>query len=828
MKTLRFYGTLLMAVLFASLVACSESSDSEEEQESPSVPVNPGDYQDVPTTGGVIKKGNIAINFPSGTFDSDTKVAITEVKKGSVGGENEASQFYQLTLPMSTKKPFVVKMKANDSSGEAEFVVRSPGYAVSLVSDVTNEAAAETTSNNGVYTTTIPAFDSSDSKDDVSITIGLRKIPDENAARRITRANNSVIGMDGNITWELDIDYWSEYSLDYKKLKEALPTVNMYIKEAVKTIHDLGFKIPEGAKLNYHLADTEYLFGLISSYGYYSRSLIGRSFDGIYLKDALVLKNNTSMLKQTIIHETLHNFQSYYDAHYLVKPIGDHMSMYEIGAVWIEKYMNNGELNGKWQMFEQGLFKTIKNNFRTGLSQSSSDVKSIYGSYEQQGYALAPLLYYMVSKNYSRGYNDTSVESLYSSYWGRINVSGATLFDVLNEWYSTTFKEQFFNGTDNINNYYLDLWQGKVMSGFVITNIEDAFDEYNKDLLAIPKLKINKLDEKNTSFNLKGEVYPYGSEGLAIKMEENGFKDSQLNDQEMVIKQEAEGLKTYLLYNNGTSNVTLCSKAAQKGDSICISGTELEALRKKNKYGTIFFLLTVRTNSTLTDTGSIPSKESVELRKASSTLKMTDVTELEFSVSVKALDSYNGNESSVSNSVSLSSFDDYEITQKGTTVHLVFTRSKDEAYNSNGGQYIVERELAFDIVDFSKEALNLDKYGPGQNGLATSKIENLTYFSYTKAVYPNDSHSEYKITELQCGIPTMYHIPSEASSLGRYHFICEGGAWKSEYWTLNAFSYKETYKDPGKSAKEHNYTLTDNRDDLIYLKLKYDYTTEKK
>lgn len=117
MKKLNFYGMMLMTILFTSLVACSESSDSEEQPEGPSVPVNPGDYQDVPVTGGVIKKGNIAINFPSGTFDSDTKVAITEVNKGSVGGEHEASPFYQLTLPASTRKPFIVKMKADDSSG---------------------------------------------------------------------------------------------------------------------------------------------------------------------------------------------------------------------------------------------------------------------------------------------------------------------------------------------------------------------------------------------------------------------------------------------------------------------------------------------------------------------------------------------------------------------------------------------------------------------------------------------------------------------------------------------------------------------------------------
>lgn len=340
---------------------------------------------------------------------------------------------------------------------------------------------------------------------------------------------------------------------------------------------------------------------------------------------------------------------------------------------------------------------------------------------------------------------------------------------------------------------------------------------------------MNKLDEKNTSFNFKGEVYPYGSEGLAIKMEKNSFKDSLLNDQEMVIKQEAEGLKTYLFYNNGSSNVILYPKAVVKGDSICVSGAELETLRKKNSLGTTFFLLTVRTNSTLTDKGSIPSKESVELREVSTNMKMTDVTDLEFSINLKGRDSYNGNESLIRISAFLSSFDDYKITQRGTTVHLDFTKSKEEPYNSSGGSYIVERELSFDIVDFSKEAYNIDKYGPGSNGPATSKIENLTYLDYTKVVYPDDYRDEYKITEVQCGFQTMYHIPSEAGKLGYYHFLNERFSWGGvNFWTLDAFSYKETFKDKGKSPREHNYSLIQGNEDIIFLKLDYDYTTEKK
>ena len=622
-KYISFVALALMAMFICSLVACGGKEDEVEDQNNPAVPVNPGDYQTVPVTGGTIEKGDIAITFPSGTFDADTKVAITEVKKGSVGGEYEASPFYQITLPESTKKPITLEMKAEDLSGEAEFVVRSPGYAISLVSDVSNEATAETTYSNGVYATTFPAFDNSDNKDNVSVTVGLCKAPDESAARKTTRA--SIQNKYKNIKWNLDIDYWFENSSEYKVLSRKLPVVDGYIQEAIKTLYDLGFRMPDSVTINYHLADTDsWIWG--DSYGYYSRSLICRSRDGIWLKDQVAMgtgAGDIKLMKQTIIHETLHNFQSYYHLHYYRIPTGDHLSMYEIGAIWIEKFMNGGKTVGKYQLKDGGMRSTYTNNFRAGLSQSSSDVKEMYGGYAEQGYALGPLLHYMISKNYSRGFDDTTIISFYD-FWARITTSGYTLIDVLNEWYNTTYKEKFFDGTDHINNYYLSLWKGELMPDFNIS----LLPPYVKD---ITKKKIDLLDEEKSKLSLEGKVYPYGCEGLLFKMDNTCFVDSTLNNDEMVIKQEAKGVKTYLLYSKGTS-VLLYPQVATSKDSIVVSGAELEALREDGVFNSTFFLLTVREKCSLTDTGTIPTQTSVDIRPAED--KRQPVCEVTFSMNV--------------------------------------------------------------------------------------------------------------------------------------------------------------------------------------------------
>ena len=77
--------SLLSAMFMLSgLTACSSTEDSAEGTSNPmhEVPVNKDDWQTISASGGTITKDSISIAFPSGTFMSDSKVAITEVKKG--------------------------------------------------------------------------------------------------------------------------------------------------------------------------------------------------------------------------------------------------------------------------------------------------------------------------------------------------------------------------------------------------------------------------------------------------------------------------------------------------------------------------------------------------------------------------------------------------------------------------------------------------------------------------------------------------------------------------------------------------------------------------
>ena len=264
--SVKLWKLLTFLTLVLCLTACKEKEeDSNTGNETPPVvPVSNDDWQAVPAAGGTIEKGDITLTFPSGTFENDTVVAITEVKKGSMGGDYEVSPFYQLTLPDSSSKPFTVKIKADNTDGEADFLVFSPSYAVSLKSESTEGIVVEATYSNGEYTATIPAFSKGDRKSKGSITVGLCQLKDgEASARTTTRANDELVGKMGNVKWDLRIDYWSKYSLEYRKLTNELPRINLYIAEAIKTIQDLGFKLPDGITIHYYIKNMTH-FGAFS------------------------------------------------------------------------------------------------------------------------------------------------------------------------------------------------------------------------------------------------------------------------------------------------------------------------------------------------------------------------------------------------------------------------------------------------------------------------------------------------------------------------------------------------------------------------------------
>ena len=619
------YITMMVIMMFM-VTACSEGGSNDEKPQNPPTPQKPdtpvsnGDWQVVPVGGGTIQKDDITIDFPSGTFTKDVKVAIVEMKKGEVGHEYEASKFYKVTMPATTYKALTIRMKCDKRDNDINFVIYSPGYAISSQKETQVECYPETSYTNGEYKTFIPICDNGETDETLNFTIGLGHIPTLNNTKSLcTRALNWTIDSDSvdNVNWDIYISWDTWYNYDratLNSLKAFSKTLNSCIKDAVQQIHKLGFKLKSQRTIPFY-------FGYYKDrdfWGLHSEDWMNHNWSCIYLNVSKIIGANfvmTTELKQTVIHETLHYYHSDYDPRYFsFFKWGDseYVALSEMGAVWIEKFMDGGRPNPSFHYEGHGVGATKKTRFRLGLSKAKSDVKKMFEKsgdpiYQEYGYSLAPLLYYLTTRKGDLAITDSNVVEIYDR-WNNSDY----IIDMLHFWTLLHFWD-FFSG-NKIDDYYLKLWKGELIKGLNYLSVRDR--AINEEVLFKNIIGKGKISP--------GEVFPFGCEG--IDGEIAGFKDITMADKELVIKQEAANVQTYLLLADATLVESMTSirqypkVAVGQGDSIVISGEELEKLRKKSgEFDTGFLLLNTRTSSKITDTGSIPTKTSIELREVKPT-----------------------------------------------------------------------------------------------------------------------------------------------------------------------------------------------------------------
>ena len=642
MKTIdRLWRLKAMLAIVLCIAACKESDDVDSNTSDPTTPINNSDWQTVPATGGTIEKGDIALTFPSGTFDADTKVAITEVKKGNIGGEYEASPFYQITMPATTGKPVTVKMKSTENGDDIGYVINTPAWAPSTLTEVQHDSFLETRYVDGEYTTTIPAIDNGEEPDNVSFTLGLGRMPDyDAAATRASSWKNRVIhsGEVEGVKYEIYISWGT--MIAYMKSPKDLYTLEVksvhvgeVIEETIRQIHKLGFRLEgEGRTIPFYY---EYYKEYEAPRGEFIQDRInGNWWSCILLNTRNLLSDVKSTgklstnMKQTIIHETFHYYQADYDPRYwsLIKGSSvnnETLIMYEMGAVWIEKFMNSGKLNANFQLSEQGLKHCFDNQFRLGVPDKAEDLMGLYPgkekiAYQQQGYALAPLLYHMIKKKKAE---DKSVHSLYYNWkLAQLPIAGyvgTSTVVRLGEWYDNTFT--FFSSSERVDEYYLSLFKGDIMDEFSIASFE-LMDKSRESGTKVLNGNIGKG-------SMVGKVYPNGCEGLLVELK--SFDVSDLANYEFVVKQEEKGVHTQVLYTD-MKTVTKVSGKATQTDSIVIAGETLKSMYERYKHAYLFLLTTWDEPGAYTK-GTMSTNTWYELRKPSEqTMLKATPTELTF------------------------------------------------------------------------------------------------------------------------------------------------------------------------------------------------------
>lgn len=597
MNRKNIYYWLLLPVLALMMGACSESNNNEEpdKPDTPVNPVDPGDWQTVPTAGGTIERGDIALTFPQGTFSKEEKVAIKEVKQGELFKEFEASTFYQLTLPASNNKPISVKIKSNGKFADARCVAISPGYRKSTGEDASTSICLDGTFKDNVFTVTLPATKNGGDDSSSTITLGLIEAQEETVAEsNVTRAFLEIQGEEGNIKWYYDIGSLEFLMLTKPfriKLQNMQPDLNNYIRDAIRQINALGFSIETVRTLPFKFI---YSSKEPLAYGYFVQNGRNDEWNSIELNMTLLFKGiDETSIKQTIIHELLHYFQSTYDPRPPKKKCGGEEDIIsEAASVWVEQFMDNGKLNSSF--IQQYLPDFVR---------SYDNAKK----YDSHGYGMSTLLYYLthpMSEMDAFGIDKNSIVELFKLWKTdepNYKYAGHT-FITFEKWLMN--HDCGFMITDEYDDYLLKLFTGKIIDPEFIN-----LDNLGGGPSSVPQDAFK--DKEKIEFS--GECLSHGCRISKFSV----VLRRPLKGKEIIVKQNEPDVRTYVLVQKDNSFVTLDGKAVA-GDSIVISGDEMDSTYPNDRF---VYLATINSNNT-----KQKFNISCEIRDAKATITPSEMT----------------------------------------------------------------------------------------------------------------------------------------------------------------------------------------------------------
>ena len=794
---------LFLAILTMSLMACSTKEDVADKPEplKPDTPIEKNEWETIKPNGGVIERDGITIQFPNGTFSSETKVAVSEVKKGQILGDDEASKFYQITMPISTGAAMTIEIQSEEQAGDIVLVANMPSRSMHQEEASYAITSFDATYQQGKYKVTIPKFDNGTSTDDISFSVGM--------AHRAQFSNSKNIGKkastrtiegekEGDISWYYDTDRAFEQTYAVQ-LAGLIDDLNSYIHTAIKQIHDLKFTVREKRRIPIQ-------FKALGQdiYGLFKQSPFDDKYSHIELNLNILTTSSLDRetLKQTVIHEFFHYFQADYDARWYFSKYrncnGDELMMYESGATWIEKFMNGGipptkQFAERLPLFLRGLIN-LEDIYKDDATCLDKNGKLDIGKARQShGYAMGSLLEYMTKQMGNKKILD------FYEYWARESKS---TFENLQYLANEGNLMTFYGGYDD---FITSCCLGEVVPELSGPNFCDA--------------KSITIRDGNLSGVFKGDIYPYGSHIRKLIIQ--GFKDTSLKDKELVFKPLTKGVHLQLIRQT-TKDLQLLSNFAETPDSIVINGSDLEKLRRtdNNEIRAQFYIIT----GTYEKSNTIPYELNVELRDLEqSEIKVTSFNSVYFSCHLNS----KIKRTNLDLSTNLGFYSDYykdvkfTVSQSKETVHV--EGSHKSQYSADKGEKgESETYISFDITGFT-------------GNLAKCKIENFKYTSSSDLVYPNDWDYDVSrdVEKVKC---TLTDIP--VSDGGLYPNVMIGDGTKSmgtfsfngkgeKAFKVLEFEHTYTFYDKKGNPVTDEYELTPSANDEIEFSISFFYSSKK-
>ena len=579
MKTPRLLSLLLtMATVFclAAFTACSDKNEDEPAgPDNPSGPTTPtGDEFTVKATGGTVEKGDIAITFPSGTFTGETKVYVTEVTKGEIRNEDEASTFYQVTMPAIAGQPISVKVNSDKTDADIILVAHILGSSLDGQSLSYHDYPLETTYQNGTYTAEFTP-DSYNEDTDAIGTVSFGLIHSADASTQANaRSNTPDTRSASNGDFKFNFD-WGSKTTALVNL-DLQDEILRYMNEAVGIIKGLGFKVEGDRKIPIIIEKEKANGGALNQdeYGRYEMSFWGKKYGYILINDGFRTKSNinfnTENLRKTCIHELLHYFQADYDPRCawskggIINSSGESLILYECGGVWVEQFMNNGQFSTTF-IAEPERSPQVMRGLGTVIGGN--------GGYQPHGYGASIFLEYM-----SQQKGKDKIVKLYET-WKKSKKMVA--LDVFQDWAKEIGSDVF--SSIGFDDFILDVSKANTVNDFsVVTILRDP--KYNDD---------KKIISKDETISYSGDVNPYG--GRYANFQIYGYNGS-LKDKQLTFTEAKDGVMTYA-YLRANSEYKFLGTFTSKDTLTITDQSTLEDIRTEYKNNKLVYLITTNSSN---------------------------------------------------------------------------------------------------------------------------------------------------------------------------------------------------------------------------------------
>ena len=531
-----------------------------------------GNITTVTPKGGTIEEGDISITIPEGTFSSDTKIAVLEMPGGKTVGEKEITKFYKFTLPLSSNQPIKATIKSSETGNDVVFVAHAPTVSTHDVNQNTtySDIVLPSTYSDGVYTAEIPAFNNSDETGNADITFGLARIPNNSSSTRAANMTRAV--ENGDINWTIE---WWERGDDPNRNK-IKADIDDAMRDAVRTIKGLGFKVKEHRIVPLIITSDGLDTG---EYGQHQQSFVSDNWNSVKLNASLLFGSNYSnkALRQTMVHEMFHYFQSAYDPRgcFRKAKFGNKtvLRIMEAGGVWIEKFMDEKKMyDYKWDSnFQSLLTATLKE----GAGESGgSEMKDA----QAWGYGSALILEW-----FAKNKGDDAILKLYEAWHDK----GVSNFE---DWIKKGESATGLTFFDRYDDFVSMLAEGKLIAG--LYNSENG-DRYPYDVTYFNINNKVNITSVQTDI-IKEKIYQYGVSGTRILVYNyaNSSGDKSVKDKQLSITQKGDGVITKPYLYNVRNKTIKALDLVYSGKPLVISDeSTLKDLVDKEK-GDILYLVT--------------------------------------------------------------------------------------------------------------------------------------------------------------------------------------------------------------------------------------------